>query len=119
MYEMHLDRLKQTMTSEQLLPHPQSQKLTSSDADDSFDGTSVHIWPTWLNIYLQPHVYKPLVILLIIFAFQQLSGAYAIIFYAVNLFLKIGGQFGNGINEYVSMVLLGVIRFGMSIVAVL
>lgn len=53
------------------------------------------------------------------FVFQQLSGAYVIIFYAVNLFLQIGGQFGDGINEYGALLLLGTIRFVMSIVAAL
>lgn len=40
-----------------------------------------------------------------------------IIFYAVNLFLKIGGHFGDGINEYGALLMLAVIRFLMSIVA--
>uniref|UniRef100_A0A1B0GM81 Major facilitator superfamily (MFS) profile domain-containing protein n=1 Tax=Phlebotomus papatasi TaxID=29031 RepID=A0A1B0GM81_PHLPP len=62
----------------------------------------------------QKHVYKPFIILLILFVFQQLSGAYVIIFYAVNLFLKIGGQFGDQINEYGALMLLGVIRFVVS-----
>lgn len=62
----------------------------------------------------QKHVYKPFIILLILFIFQQLSGAYVIIFYAVNLFLKIGGQFGDQINEYGALMLLGVIRFVVS-----
>lgn len=48
--------------------------------------------------------------------FQQLSGAYVIIFYAVNLFLKIGGDF-EGINEYGALLLLGILRFLMTIVA--
>ncbi len=69
----------------------------------------------WYEIYLQPRVYKPLVILLLIFVFQQISGAYVIIFYAVNIFLEIGGNFGEGINEYGALMLLGSIRFIMSI----
>lgn len=73
----------------------------------------------WSHIYRQPHVYKPLGILLMMFVFQQLSGAYVIIFYAINLFLKIGGHFGEGINEYGALLLLGTIRFVMSIVAAL
>lgn len=67
------------------------------------------------KIYTQPKVYKPLILLICLFIFQQLSGAYAVIFYAVNLFQKIGGQFGNGINEYEAMLFLGAIRFIMSI----
>lgn len=70
----------------------------------------------WYEIYLQPRVYKPLIILLLVFMFQQLSGAYVIIFYAVNIFLEIGGNFGEGINEYGALMLLGSIRFIMSIV---
>ncbi|KAJ6645782.1 Facilitated trehalose transporter Tret1 [Pseudolycoriella hygida] len=71
----------------------------------------------WYEIYLHPRVYKPLIILLLIFVFQQISGAYVIIFYAVNIFLKIGGNFGEGINEYGALMLLGSIRFIMSIAA--
>lgn len=73
----------------------------------------------WYQIYLQPQVYKPVTILLVLFVFQQLSGGYVIVFYAVNVFLKIGGHFGEGINEYGALLLLGTIRFVMSIVAAL
>lgn len=71
----------------------------------------------WYRIYLEPRVYKPLSFLLMMFMFQQLSGCYVIIFYAVNLFLQIGGHFGEGINEYGALLLLGTIRFIMSILA--
>lgn len=66
---------------------------------------------------LQPQVYKPFLVLSVIFLFQQLSGGYVVIFYAINLFLKIGGRFGEGINEYGALLLLGVIRFVMSILS--
>ncbi|CAH0549121.1 unnamed protein product [Brassicogethes aeneus] len=70
-----------------------------------------------LSIYKNPVVYKPVIILLLIFFFQQMSGAYVIIFYAVDLFREIGGQFGRGMDEFVALVLLGTIRFLMSIVS--
>nr|CAH7737889.1 unnamed protein product [Callosobruchus chinensis] len=70
-----------------------------------------------LSVYKQPTVYKPLVILIIIFLIQQLSGAYVIIFYAIDIFRDIGGHFQDGMNEYVALVLLGTIRFLMSLVS--
>ncbi|KAG5887086.1 hypothetical protein JTB14_018255 [Gonioctena quinquepunctata] len=72
-----------------------------------------------LNMYREPMVYKPFIILMVIFIFQQMSGAYAIVFYAVDLFREIGGRFRNSLNEYVALALLGTIRFVMSIISVL
>lgn len=57
----------------------------------------------------------PLLLLLAIFLFQQLSGTYPIIFYAVQVFQSIGGDFGAGLNADSATVLLGVIRFIMSL----
>lgn len=84
---------------------PACDKNHSQDTNQSF------------KIYAQPRVYKPLILLICLFIFQQLSGVYAVIFYAVNLFQQIGGHGinGNGINEYEAMLLLGTIRFIMSI----
>lgn len=83
---------------------------------EEVQGVSMEPQP-WYRIYQQPSVYKPLIILLVMFLFQQLSGAYVIIFYAVNLFLKIGGHFGEGLNEYGALLMLAAIRFLMSIIA--
>uniref|UniRef100_A0A1B6KB92 Major facilitator superfamily (MFS) profile domain-containing protein n=1 Tax=Graphocephala atropunctata TaxID=36148 RepID=A0A1B6KB92_9HEMI len=57
----------------------------------------------------------PISLLMTIFLFQQLSGTYPIIFYAVQVFQSIGGHFGAGLDENSATVLLGVIRFGMSL----
>ncbi|KAG4070083.1 hypothetical protein HA402_013743 [Bradysia odoriphaga] len=94
---------------QQELEHLYQQPLIKENA------ANVPSESAWYEIYLQPRVYKPLIILLLIFVFQQISGAYVIIFYAVNIFLEIGGNFGEGLNEYGALVLLGSIRFIMSI----
>lgn len=64
-------------------------------------------------------IVKPTLILVGLFILQQLSGAYVIIFYAVSLFQKVGGRFEDYdyINEYGAYLLLGLIRFIMSILA--
>lgn len=72
-----------------------------------------------INLYMEPIVYKPFFILLLLFFFQQLSGAYVIIFYAVDFFKKIGGDFQTAINAYTALVILGTIRFIMSIISAL
>lgn len=66
-----------------------------------------------------PTVYKPTIILFILFLIQQLSGAYIIVFYASTVLKAIGGEFGKGLNQYNSTVILGMIRFGMSIITCL
>lgn len=70
-----------------------------------------------VSAYSEPTVYKPVIILLMLFLFQQLSACYAIIFYAVDLFREIGGHFEKGINEYIALVLLGSIRFVMAVIS--
>ena len=54
-------------------------------------------------------------LLFVILLLQQLSGAYVVIFYAISVFREIGGTFGSGLDEYGALLLLGVIRFVMSI----
>ncbi|ERL90848.1 hypothetical protein D910_08193, partial [Dendroctonus ponderosae] len=66
------------------------------------------------NIYKEPIVWKPLLILLIIFLFQQLSGAYVIVFYAVEVFRGISNSTMDGFG---ALVLLGTIRFVTSIIS--
>lgn len=73
---------------------------------------------SWLTLFKQPRVYKPFTILIALFFFQQISGPYVIIFYAIDMFAKIGGKFG-AVNEYGAMLLLGIIRFIMAILCAL
>ncbi|KAJ8680355.1 hypothetical protein QAD02_016142 [Eretmocerus hayati] len=66
-----------------------------------------------------PSAYKPTMILFVLLAFQQLTGVYVIIFYALSVFESIGNEFGHGLNKYDAMVILGIIRFVMSVLTAL
>ena len=63
------------------------------------------LWET-LKTFKYPGAYKPFMILLFVFFFQQLSGSYAVIFYAVTLFKDIGVS----TNPYIPAILTGFIR---------
>ncbi|KAL7286233.1 hypothetical protein TKK_0019489 [Trichogramma kaykai] len=62
-----------------------------------------------------PTVYKPTIILLVLFLLQQLAGTYVIIFYALSVFENLGGSFGKSFDKYDAMVILGILRFLMSL----
>lgn len=83
----------------------QSKNLLPTDSNSTI---------SWLTLLQQPKVYKPFFVLSVLFFFQQISGPYVIIFYAIDLFVKIGGKFGH-INEYGAMLILGVLRFILAI----
>ena len=91
-------------------------QLIASTNNESHHGRQNRRVIEVMKSFLKPNVYKPLLILLILFAFQQISGAYYFIFYAVNIFMEIGGHCGTSLNEYGAFVLLGIIRFIMSII---
>lgn len=66
-----------------------------------------------------PSTLKPVTILFFIFLFQQLSGGYVVIFYAIQIFQIVGGNFEEDFDEYDTLVFMGLIRFAMSIIAVI
>ncbi|KAG8222810.1 hypothetical protein J437_LFUL005016, partial [Ladona fulva] len=57
--------------------------------------------------------WKPLLMLTIMFVFQQFAGVYITLFYAVNVFKEMGG---GALDEYIASILVGVVRFFMSLV---
>ncbi|KDR07364.1 Solute carrier family 2, facilitated glucose transporter member 8 [Zootermopsis nevadensis] len=59
----------------------------------------------WRTLRL-PQVWKPLFVLNAFFFFQQFSGIYVVVFYAVDIVL----QAGVSVDEYVGTVLLGVVQ---------
>ncbi|XP_033218798.1 facilitated trehalose transporter Tret1-like isoform X2 [Belonocnema kinseyi] len=77
-------------------------------------------------LYVQvclPTAYKPLTIMFFLFLLQQLSGCYVVIFYAISILKKLMESSEKSraikesdINIYGALVLLGTVRFTMSIV---
>lgn len=72
----------------------------------------------YYHVFASPAAYKPMLILFLLFLLQQLSGSYVIIFYAISVFREMGGAFGKSFNEHNALVMLGIIRFVISIVTV-
>ncbi|KAK4878887.1 hypothetical protein RN001_011393 [Aquatica leii] len=63
-----------------------------------------------LKMFFQPTGYKPMLILTGLFFFQQFSGIYITLFYAVTFFKDVGST----INPYLASVFIGTVRFVMS-----
>ncbi|CAH1380125.1 facilitated trehalose transporter Tret1-like isoform X2 [Tenebrio molitor] len=64
------------------------------------------------EVYMSAATIKPFLILVTLFFLQELSGIYTILFYAVNFF----EETDLNMNNYVSSIMVGVIRFIMSII---
>lgn len=62
--------------------------------------------------FLKPTGWKPIMILFLLFSFQQFSGIYITLFYAVTWFQEVGA----GVDEYKASILVGVTRFFCSMV---
>ncbi|XP_015116781.1 facilitated trehalose transporter Tret1-2 homolog [Diachasma alloeum] len=90
--------------------------LSKPKMADEAEGSQKGSLRSYIEALKSPTVYKPICLLLVILLVQQLSGAYVVIFYGISVFREIGGTFGNGLNEYGALVLLGIIRFIMSII---
>lgn len=90
------------------------RRIITNDATDR----SVLLKPHNIaKICKKPSVYKPVLILIVLFLFQQLSCGYVIVFYAVDLFKQIGGDLHSSLNSYVALVFLGTVRFLMSLLS--
>ncbi|XP_024944407.1 facilitated trehalose transporter Tret1 isoform X2 [Cephus cinctus] len=65
-----------------------------------------------LRAFAKPTGWKPIFILFLFFFFQQFSGIYITLFYAVTWFQEVGAKF----DEYLASILVGVTRFLCSMV---
>lgn len=70
------------------------------------------------EILTHPSARRPLVILLLLFLFQQLSGTYVIVFYAVDVLRGLAGKSSKDEStETVALIALGCIRLVASVIA--
>jgi sugar porter (SP) family MFS transporter len=69
-------------------------------------------WKSTLIFFKRPEAYKPLLIMNAFFFFQQFSGIFVIIFYAVTIAKEAGVNF----DSYLAAVLIGVCRLIMTVV---
>lgn len=69
------------------------------------------------KVLTEPQVYKPLIILLFLFLFQQASGCYILIFYTINIFRNLSLNFSRSVNENMALMLLGALRLVVSVIA--
>ncbi|XP_031832921.1 facilitated trehalose transporter Tret1-2 homolog isoform X2 [Nomia melanderi] len=65
-----------------------------------------------LRGFMKPTGWKPITILFLFFSFQQFSGIYITLFYAVTWFQEVG----SGVDPYIASILVGVTRFLCSMV---
>ncbi|OAD54262.1 Facilitated trehalose transporter Tret1 [Eufriesea mexicana] len=65
-----------------------------------------------MRAFLKPTGWKPMMILFLFFSFQQFSGIYITLFYAVTWFQEVG----SGVDPYIASILVGVTRFLCSMV---
>lgn len=70
-----------------------------------------------VKVLFKPQVYKPLIILLFVFMFQQFSGCYILIFYTINILRNLSLNFSRKVNENMALMLLGMLRLIMSVIA--
>ena len=85
-----------------------SEEINLSEAHDN---ASTNSW----REFLEPEVYKPLSLLILVFILQQLSGSYAVVSYAVTIFKRIlRGDSG----PKLAAISIGAIRIVGSVLAV-
>ncbi|XP_076182630.1 facilitated trehalose transporter Tret1 isoform X2 [Ptiloglossa arizonensis] len=65
-----------------------------------------------IRAFMKPTGWKPITILFLLFFFQQFSGIYVTLFYAVTWFQEVG----SGVDEYIASILVGATRFLCSMV---
>ncbi|KAF6210241.1 hypothetical protein GE061_013345 [Apolygus lucorum] len=99
------------------LQESKSRRRTSSEEEQNCSKSTLEKFQEKIAVFFERASMKPLTVLFIIFFLQQTSGTYVVIFYTVNIFRALGGNFGFGIDEYTATITLGVLRFFMSFVS--
>lgn len=90
------------------------QEFENMVANQNTSTVSNYSWTILKDNIRQPTFLKPLFILLGFFLTMQFAGVNAVSFYSVTIMKE---TIGDGLNEYVAMLVIDVVRFFMSLVA--
>ncbi|KAG8222811.1 hypothetical protein J437_LFUL005017 [Ladona fulva] len=102
---------QKTQADEQLL-QKSKEKASEDEKRKASSKEKQTLHRLWL-LFTLPTCYKPMIILFVLFFLQQFSGIYIMLFYAVGVFEEMGG---GSMNAYIASILVGVIRFSMSLI---
>ena len=93
------------------------EAFESNNVND--EETSENLWKE----FLKPYAYKPLLLLVCLWTFQQFSGNYAVVFYAVDIFEGIShmscSMMKSTTTSNISAILVGFIRILGGILGIL
>ena len=101
-------------------PDEELQSLKQAfDLNNVNEESSEELWKE----FLKPYAYKPLILLVCLWTFQQFSGNYAVVFYAVDIFQGIShmscSMMKSTTTSNISAILIGFIRVLGGILGVL
>ncbi|XP_075223390.1 trehalose transporter 1-like protein isoform X1 [Lycorma delicatula] len=88
------------------LPEQQLAQLQKDQFSKNKDQKKSCAVTKLIRSFFTPNGYKPFFILFFLFLFQQFSGIYITIFYAVTFFQEVGA----GFNAYLSTIYIGIVR---------
>ncbi|XP_011861463.1 PREDICTED: facilitated trehalose transporter Tret1-2 homolog isoform X1 [Vollenhovia emeryi] len=108
LYKNEVSESKTSVAEVQFITIMKENEIKLSEQRRSKHGTASSKW----RGFLKPTGWKPMAILFLLFSFQQFSGIYITLFYAVTWFQEVG----SGVNEYIASILVGVTRFLCSMV---
>lgn len=72
-----------------------------------------------VHSFIRRQVLVPFFTLLVLFLLQQFCGGYILIFYTLNIFRNLGSNFLQSVDERIALILVGLIRLVMAIIAAL
>ncbi|KAJ9588984.1 hypothetical protein L9F63_017719 [Diploptera punctata] len=94
------------------LPEELQQELDTIAQNNNDNCRQHRSWRDLMKILKKPESYKPLLIMNAFFFFQQWSGIFVVVFYAVSIVKETGVSF----DGYIASVLIGITRLIVSIV---
>jgi facilitated trehalose transporter len=107
-YQPQIENKTQTLAEMQLALLQKEHELKMIELSKRHESEVV----TKFREFIKPTAYKPMLILIGAFFFQQFSGIFIFLCYSITFFQEVGST----MNPYFSSIFIGVVRFSMSMV---